>query len=87
MTPHPNPQRKNHRPVPPRNPPLLPNNPAAEHHHRGNNKRRDDDGEPEAAEDLGDFYEEVRALDFFLRRALGDIVGDAVREEGLGDVD
>ena len=87
MTPHTNPQRKNHRPVPSRNPPLRSYQSTAEHHHRGYDERRDDDGEPEAAGDLGDLDEEVRALDFFLRRAPGDVVGDAVREEGLGEVD
>ena len=87
MAPHTNPQREDHRPVPPGNPPLRPNNPAAEHHHRRDDERRDDDGEPEAAGDLGDLDEEVRALDFFLCRAPGDVVGDAVRDERLGEVD
>lgn len=90
MAPHADSQREHHRPIPNEDLPLRRYEPnvhaTAQHDHHDDDKQADDDGEPEAAQDLGDLDEEVGALDFFFSRAPSDVVGDAVRDEGLGEV-
>lgn len=64
----------------------------------GNKRRRDDDDpgeqqnrheqrEPEPLRDLWDLLEEIRSLDFLLRRTPRDVVREQVCEDRLGERD
>ena len=97
MTPHAHAHREHHRPVPRRHLPPHRQHPRPipssryivprAYHKSYDDEKRDDDGQPEATQDFRDLDEEVGALDFFLGCAPGDVVGDAVGDEGLGEVD
>jgi hypothetical protein len=48
---------------------------------------REDESDTEARKDLGDFHEEIGALDFLLCCTPGDVVREHVSQHGLGQVD
>lgn len=88
MTPRHQRHRKHHRPIHTRDLPPARHRPRrAQHHHRRRRQYAYHQGQAEALEDLGDLEPEVGALDFFFGRAPGDVVGEEVGEEGLGEVD
>ena len=63
------------------------NNIRAHDDHTRNQDSAKSEDKPEALEDLWHFLEEIRAFDFLLGGAPSDVVGNAVGNEGLGEVD
>ena len=87
MTPNRNSQRKNNRPIRPRDPPPNRYHPRRKHHHPRTHHNTRYERDPEPLDNLGHFEPKVGSFDFFFRGAPGDVVGEEVGEEGLGEVD
>lgn len=87
MTRHRHRQREYHSPRRPIDLPLQRHKRRREDDHRRDEDDRDRKLDPEPGDDLRDLLEEIRPLDFLLRRAPLDVVGEHVGEDGLRERD
>lgn len=86
MAPRSNRQWENNSPVEAKHPPPLRHGARRQDDHHGADRDADDKREPESLENLGAFQPEVGTLDFFLCCTPGDVVGEHVGKERLGEV-
>ena len=80
-------QRDKKCPINSRDTPTFWDEVGGEYSHSNKGRKAENKRNPEALEDLGHFKPEVRALDFFLGSAPGNIIREHMRQEGLREVD